>query len=172
MCTLLACTIQQIGINNNNTMNEKRLLKSYFSLLDGTKTWEEVLLAAEDLVAPDYILETEQHAIDRQDWLESIESFVKGGGTVDIITLEEVPDGVKWEVFVHNPCGSVVRMASVGRFKDGKLFRVEPAPVDLSAYNNDFGDDKLRGKVIHHANSFSQRERFKMKDKKHMPLYW
>jgi hypothetical protein len=154
-------------------MSEKCLLKTYFSLLDGTKTWEEVRPAAENLVAPEYILETEHHSIDRQEWLNSIESFVKGGGTVDIITLEDVSGGVQWEVFVHNPCGSVIRMASVGRFKDGKLFRVEPVPVDLSSYNKDISpDEKYKGKVIHYASSFPQRERFKITDKKHMPLYW
>ena len=157
-----------------NTMSEKSLLKAYFSLLDGTKTWEEVHPAAENLVAPEYILETEHHAIDRQEWLGSIENFVKGGGTVDVISLEEVSNGVQWEVFVHNPCGSVIRMASVGRFKNGKLFRVEPVPVDLSAYNKDSTspDEKYKEKVIHLASSFSQRERFKIADKKHMPLYW
>lgn len=162
--------------NDTHTMSEKCLLQTYFSLLDGTKTWEEVRPAAENLVAPEYILETEHHAIDRQEWLNSIESFVKCGGTVDVISLEEFPDGaVQWEVLVHNPCGSVIRMASVGTFKDGKLFRVEPLPVDLSAYNKDSSsppDEKYKGKVIHHASSFSERERFKIADKKHMPLYW
>jgi hypothetical protein len=140
-------------------MNEKSLVERYFSLLDGKNMWEEVRPVAEELVVPDYILEMEHDAIQRQEWLESVEKFVKGGGSIEILKLEEVPGGVQWEVIVHNTCGTITLMASVGHFREGKLFRVEPMPVDLSAYDKLKADNsKYKGKVIHKASSFSQRE--------------
>jgi len=114
-------------------MAEMRLLTTYFAQFDGKTTWKEAHPFVERLFHPDLTGVTGKGEIHREDYEKSVKEFLENGGTVDMMKLEKVHEGIRYELVFHFPDGSTDRTRTLGKFSDGRLIRVEPD--DPAVYN-------------------------------------
>eukprot|EP00566_Odontella_aurita_P029368 CAMPEP_0113586740 /NCGR_PEP_ID=MMETSP0015_2-20120614/34470_1 /TAXON_ID=2838 /ORGANISM="Odontella" /LENGTH=145 /DNA_ID=CAMNT_0000492221 /DNA_START=113 /DNA_END=550 /DNA_ORIENTATION=+ /assembly_acc=CAM_ASM_000160 len=145
-------------------MTEMNRLATYFSYYDGHHTWEDLRPIVEDLAHPDLSVITGKGTLNRHDFLGYVERLIGSGSTIDVVQMISVPpDGIHHTIDVYERDGGTVRrLVSVCRFRDGRMIRVEPSnPADYNVVY-DMADKA----------EFSQRERLKFKDKKVMPFSW
>lgn len=107
-------------------MAEMRLLMKYFAQFDGNTSWEEALPAADALYHPDMVITTAKGDLKRDEFKAGVQQYVKSGGSIEMLKLEKVPNGIRYELVFHKPDGTTEKACTLGTFRDGKLFRVTP----------------------------------------------
>ena len=107
-------------------MAEMRLLMNYFAKFDGKVTWEEVEPAADRLYHSAMTAVTDKGELDREAFKNSLRDAVQAGLSIEMLKLEKIPEGVRYELVFHHPDGTTGHSTTLGTFKDGQLFRVEP----------------------------------------------
>lgn len=112
--------------SKENTMAEMRLLVQYFAQFDGKKSWDEVLPFAESLYHPEMVVWTGKGSLSREVFKDHVKTFVTKGGAVEMLKVEKIEGGIRYEIMFHNPDGSTNHSRTMGTFKDGKLIQVQP----------------------------------------------
>jgi hypothetical protein len=112
-------------------MAEMRLLMKYFSQFDGNTTWEETLPFAERLYHPEMVVVTAKGSLAREEFKQHVKTFTEKGGAIEMLKLEKVPQGIRYELIFHNPDGTTNQTQTMGTFREGRLFRVEPDEPDV-----------------------------------------
>mmetsp|Transcript_17856 Transcript_17856/g.35989 ORF Transcript_17856/g.35989 Transcript_17856/m.35989 type:complete len:137 (+) Transcript_17856:4800-5210(+) len=127
-----------------------RKLVNYFSMFDGNHNWAAINTTATALAHPDFTIHTPSGQVDRDAWMASIESFAKNGGTIDMLYFEAIEGPgdvqVKYKLRMNMVDGTTSLVRSIGTFKDGMLFHVEPME-GASAYDKIFHDANPSSKV-------------------------
>jgi hypothetical protein len=107
-------------------MTEMRLLMEYFAQFDGAKEWKVVEPFADSLYHPEMVATTAKGEMDKESFKKNVQAYVEGGGSIEMLKLEKVPNGIRYELIFHKPDGTAEQTATMGVFKDGKLYRVTP----------------------------------------------
>ena len=124
---------------------ELRTLTSYFAVLDGTKSWEEVKPHALNLAHRDLTIHHGDHRQHHAEWLATVETFVRSGGSVDMLQFEAVEGGgsrppmVRYTIRLNFADGTSSVASSTATFQEGRLLRVEPDEGARGAYDKLFG---------------------------------
>eukprot|EP00567_Pseudictyota_dubia_P000378 CAMPEP_0197465622 /NCGR_PEP_ID=MMETSP1175-20131217/64627_1 /TAXON_ID=1003142 /ORGANISM="Triceratium dubium, Strain CCMP147" /LENGTH=164 /DNA_ID=CAMNT_0043001641 /DNA_START=279 /DNA_END=773 /DNA_ORIENTATION=+ len=137
-------------------MSEMRLMTTYFSLYDGENDWEKILLAANNLAHPDLRVTTGKGDLNREQWMSSIEKFVKSGLTCDMLKFEAVPG--KGDLNREQWMSSIEKFVKGGLTCDMLKFEAVPGGVkyevrvhfpDGSTQTNASMGEFKDGKLIH-----------------------
>lgn len=108
-------------------------LKAYFSHFDGTaKDWETVVRpAVEALYHPEMMVYSENGEKTRDEMIDFVRRFNNAGGKAEMELFEETPEGVIYAGALCTPDGLNVKIHSLGKFKDGKLFIIQPTDPEV-----------------------------------------
>jgi hypothetical protein len=126
-----------------NATNIQRL-KDFYSHFDGTRHdfENDVRPKLEGLYHPDMRLFTaKDECKKRDDMIEMIRRFNNAGGKAEMELFEETPDGdILYAGRLTTPDGLDVNIRSLGTFKDGKLFLIQPTDptVCLTMMNHNY----------------------------------
>ena len=120
-------------------MAEMRLLMNYFAKFDGKVTWEELEPAVEKLYHPEMTVVTEKGELKMEEFKNLVRgTIIQAGTSIEMLKLEKVPEGIRYSLIFHNPDGTNGQSHTLGTFKDGQLFRVEPD--NPAAYSKALGE--------------------------------
>jgi len=109
-------------------------LKDYFALFDGTaRDWETIVRPAVEALYHDQMKVYSEHTGDktRDEMIAFVCRFNNAGGKAEMELIEETPEGVIYQGRLCTPDGLNVKIHSLGKFKDGKLFIIEPTNPEV-----------------------------------------
>jgi len=124
-------------------------LRDYFALFDGTaRDWETQVRPVVEALYHDEMMVYSEHSEDktRDEMIDFVRRFNNAGGKAKIDLIEDTPEGVLYQGRLGTPDGLDVKIHSLGKFKDGKLFIIEPTNPDV--YHTMMSRDYLDKHVV------------------------
>ena len=99
---------------------------TYFAQFDGKTTWEEALHTIERLYHPELVVTTGKGNLNREEFKRLVQKHIESGASIELLKLEKVSDGIRYELIFHNPDGTTLHTKTIGVFRDGQLYYVKP----------------------------------------------
>ncbi len=113
--------------------------KAYFATADGTATWDSMKPHFDWVFHDDLVVVTADGEIDRARWAAAVQKMLAAGDKISDADVHTHTDGaIHYTGTLTEGDGTVIKIDSTARIKDGKIVRIEP--LDPATYSKMIAD--------------------------------